>query len=82
MSSVTLNGSGSSDPVNSTDSYRWKQISGAPVTLSDPTAQTPVFTAPAYSDAESADLLFMLTVTDATDQLSATAKCAVTITPY
>src|SRR5208337_2046112 len=47
MSSVTLNGSGSSDPVNSTDSYRWKQISGVPVTLSDPTAQSPVFTAPA-----------------------------------
>lgn len=82
MSSVTLNGSGSSDPVNSTDSYRWKQISGVPVTLSDPTAQSPVFTAPAYSDAQSADLLFMLTVTDANDQLSATAKCAVTVTPY
>jgi hypothetical protein len=82
MTSVTLDGSGSSDPVNSTDSYRWKQISGVPVTLSDPTAQTPVFTAPAYSEGQSADLLFMLTVTDANDQLSATAKCAVTVTPY
>jgi hypothetical protein len=81
MSSVTLDGSGSYDPVNSTDSYRWKQISGVPVTLSDPTALTPVFTAPADSDAQSADLLFMLTVTDANDQLSATAKCVVTVIP-
>ena len=81
MSSVTLDGSGSYDPVNATDSYRWKQISGAPVTLSDPTAETPVFTAPAYVDAQSSELLFMLTVTDASDQLSATAKCVVTIMP-
>ena len=81
MSSVTLDGSGSYDPVNSTDSYRWKQIRGVPVTLSDPTAKTPVFTAPAASDAQSADLLFMLTVTDANDQLSATAKCVVSVKP-
>jgi len=81
MSSVTLDGPGSYDPVNSTDSYRWKQISGVPVTLSDPTALTPVFTAPAGSGAQSADLLFMLTVTDANDQLSSTAKCLVTVTP-
>jgi hypothetical protein len=81
MSSVTLDGSGSYDPVNSAYSYRWKQISGVPVTLSDPTARTPVFTAPAASDAQSADLLFMLTVTDANDQLSSTAKCVVTVIP-
>jgi hypothetical protein len=47
-----------------------------PVTLSDPSAATPVFTAP--SDAGT-DLLFMLTVTDAASQLSATAECTVTI---
>ncbi len=81
MSPVTLDGSGSYDPVNSTDSYRWKQISGVPVTLSDPTAMTPVFTAPAGSDAQSADLVFMLTVSDANDQLSDTARCTVTVTP-
>jgi hypothetical protein len=80
MSPVTLDGSGSYDPVNSTDSYRWKQISGVPVTLSDPTAMTPVFIAPAGSDAQSADLVFMLTVSDANDQLSDTAKCTVTVT--
>jgi hypothetical protein len=78
MSSVILDGSGSYDPANSTDSYRWKQIGGAPVTLSDPTAITPAFIAPA---GQSANLLFVLTVTDANDQLSATAKCAVTVTP-
>ena len=84
MSTVALDGSGSYDPVNSTDSYRWKQISGVPVTLSDPTAVSPIFTVPAIpagSDAQSANLLFMLTVTDATDQMSATAKCVVTVTP-
>jgi hypothetical protein len=81
MSPVTLDGSGSYDPVNSTDSYRWKQISGTPVTLSDPTAMTPIFTAPAGSDSQNADLVFMLTVTDVTDQLSDTAKCTVTVTP-
>ncbi|MGO9533223.1 MAG: PKD domain-containing protein [Syntrophobacteraceae bacterium] len=80
-SSVTLVGSGSYDPVNSTDSYRWKQIRGAPVTLSNPAAITPVFTAPQGSDAQNADLLFMLTVTDANDRLSATAKCVVTVKP-
>ncbi|MFZ0928749.1 MAG: hypothetical protein WAN11_09110 [Syntrophobacteraceae bacterium] len=81
MSPVTLDGSGSYDPVNSTDSYRWKQISGTPVTLSDPTAMTPIFTAPAVSDSQNVDLVFMLTVTDVTDQLSDTAKCTVTVTP-
>jgi hypothetical protein len=81
MSSVTLDGSGSYAQENSTDSYRWKQIRGVPVTLSDPTAKTPVFTAPAGSDAQNADLLFMLTLTDADDNLSATSKCVVTVTP-
>ena len=82
MQSVALDGSGSYDPVNSTDSYRWKQISGAPVTLSDPTAKTPVFIAPALSGHQSADLVFMLTVTDTYDQLRSTAKCAVTVKPH
>jgi hypothetical protein len=76
-SSVTLDGSGSYDPVNPTGSYRWTQIRGAPVTLSDPTAITPTFTVPADSDDQSADLLFMLTVTDGNGQLSATGKCGI-----
>ncbi|MGA2403216.1 MAG: hypothetical protein ABSG91_16160 [Syntrophobacteraceae bacterium] len=79
LSSVTLDASGSYDPVNSTESYRWKQIRGVPVTLSDPTAKNPLFIAPADTNAQSANLLFLLTVTDAQDGLSATAKCAVAV---
>ena len=79
LSSVTLDASGSHDPVNSTDSYRWKQIRGAPVTLSDPTAKNPLFIAPADTNAQNTNLLFLLTVTNAQDGLSATSKCAVAV---
>ena len=78
-SAVALDGSGSLDPAGSAVTYRWKQIRGIPVTLSDPSAETPVFTAPSDTGADSADLLFMLTVTDAASQLSASAECAVKI---
>jgi hypothetical protein len=79
--SVTLDGSGSYDPAaNSADSYRWKQVRGAPVTLSDPTAINPYFTLPAYAGVQNADLLFVLTVTDAQNGLSDTAKCTVRVT--
>jgi hypothetical protein len=79
LSSVVLDGSGSYDPEGSTVSYRWKQISGVPVTLSDPTAETPSFIAPANTGAQGSDLVFRLTVTDVNDQLSALAKCTVTV---
>ncbi len=78
-SSVTLDGSGSYDPDGSPVAYRWKQIRGVPVALSDPTARNPVFIAPSVSDAQSSDLLFMLTVTDANRKLSATGKCVVAV---
>ena len=78
MSNVTLNGSGSSGSGGSPLTYRWKQISGVPVTLSDPTAKEPVFIAPSVSGAQSSYLLFMLTVTDPSG-LSASAKCRVTV---
>ncbi|MGO9954159.1 MAG: PKD domain-containing protein, partial [Dissulfurispiraceae bacterium] len=78
LSSVTLDGSGSSDPSGSPVAYRWKQIRGVPVTLSDPTAQNPIFSAPSVSGAQSPDLLFMLTVTDPRG-LSASAKRTVTV---
>lgn len=78
LSSVTLDGSGSSDPSGSPVAYRWKQIRGVPVTLSDPTAQNPVFTAPSVSGSQNPDLLFMLTATGPYG-LSATAKCTVTV---
>jgi hypothetical protein len=78
LSSVTLDGSGSFDPDGSPVAYRWKQIRGVPVTLSDPTAQNPVFTAPSVSSSQSPNLLFMLTATGPYG-LSATAKCTVTV---
>jgi len=80
---VTLNGRGSHAASNSTDfSYRWRQISGVPVTLSNPTSISPAFSVPAdTTGAKSDDLVFMLTVTDLHDKLIATSKCAVTIKP-
>ncbi len=59
---VTLDGSNSSDPEEGIVSYKWKQIRGRPVTLSDSTAETPTFRAPAVR--ESSALVFRLTVTD------------------
>jgi hypothetical protein len=47
---VTLDASGSSDPdVGDSVSYSWTQTAGPDVTLSDSSAATPTFTAPAVS---------------------------------
>lgn len=44
---VQLNGSASSDPEGAPLSYRWRQIGGIAVSLSNGTTATPSFTAPA-----------------------------------
>jgi hypothetical protein len=60
---VTLDGSASSDPNGDSLDYHWEQIAGSPVTLSDPSAAQPGFTAPSVP-AGGATLSFRLTVDD------------------
>jgi hypothetical protein len=59
---VTLNGSNSSDPDDGIKSYRWRSISGPPVTLSNPQAKKPTLKTPNVIGSKS--LKFELTVTD------------------
>lgn len=44
--SITLDGSGSTDPNNGSLTYRWEQLSGPNSDLSDPTASQPTFNLP------------------------------------
>jgi hypothetical protein len=59
---VMLDGSKSADPDGNIVSYRWTQLTGQPVKLSDPGAIRPSFMAPLAENAD--DLVFQLTVTD------------------
>jgi hypothetical protein len=69
---VILDGSNSSDPdgINDIVSYLWTQSDGPAVTLSDPTAVQPAFTAPDVGIG-GVSLTFQLTVTDAGRRIAA-----------
>jgi hypothetical protein len=58
-----LNGSNSTDPEKDRLFYRWKQVAGSSVTLSDPAADQPKFNAPNVAPSGAA-LMFELTVSD------------------
>ena len=72
---VTLDGSGSTDPNNDIVSYQWKQTGGPSVTLTNANTAIAQFTASVVIGSE---LTFELTVTDA-DGLKATDTCVITI---
>ena len=63
-SSVSLDGTGSSDPDGDALTYKWVQTVGTGVTLSDDTAASPTFTAPTLSSNTSETLTFSLVVSD------------------
>ena len=63
---VALDGSASTDPNSLTLTYAWTQSGGQSVTLSDPAAVSPTFTAPFVSG----DLLFELIVTNTVGYIS------------
>jgi hypothetical protein len=76
---VTLDGSKSSDADDGIVLYLWKQVSGIPVTLSDTTAIQSSFTAP-KGIIKKESLEFNLTVEDG-GGLQSSDSCVVSVTP-
>jgi hypothetical protein len=73
-STVTLNGTASSDPQGAPLAYNWTQTGGASVTLSNATASEPTFTAPSATST----LTFSLTVNNGT-QTSGASTVTITV---
>ena len=76
--SVTLDGSGSSDPDNDPLSYLWEQTSGEPVTITNPNSEMATFPAPS-SMSQGFVLEFQLTVSDGTT--SSTDSVVINVQP-
>jgi hypothetical protein len=75
---ITLNGSNSTDPNKAALSYLWQQIDGPAVTLSNPESAQPDFEAPQVVSG-AVSMKFKLTVTD-TYGLESTDTCFVNVT--
>ena len=76
---VTLNGTASSDSDGTITSYAWTQTAGSAVTLSSATASQPTFTAPSVATATT--LTFSLIVTDNLGAASAASTVNITVNP-
>ena len=74
--SVTLEGTGSTDPDGGPLAYSWFQTGGSPVTLDNSGSAQPRFTAD--TGGSSSTLVFRLTVTDP-EGLSASDQCSVVV---
>ncbi|MFT7534831.1 MAG: hypothetical protein ACI85K_000781, partial [Hyphomicrobiaceae bacterium] len=72
---VQLDGSASSDVEGQALTYNWIQTSGPTVTLDDPTAVRPTFTAPGF--VSNTDIEFDLLISDGTSSSSSTVSITV-----
>jgi len=75
---ITLDGSNSTDADDGITSYLWTQVDGTSVSLSDYNSEVATFTAP-ETDEYGSNLTFQLTVTDY-EGLQSTAICLVFVT--
>lgn len=77
VTTVTLDGTASSDPDGDTLTFAWTQNSGTTVTLSDPASSTPTFQAPGVIPGQMETMEFLLIVSDGS---TTSAPSTVTIT--